>query len=229
MQFIAEGIRMVYGDRRYWRYILVPWIWSTLIFAAVVVVGYFALVPFIQGQIDATIGQNSSGSSFLHGLVALAYAVIWFFIAGFVFLTITAITSSFLWEDLSRKVEESITNSPAPKSTLSNGRIALDSMSRGLFAILIAVLSLVCGWVIPIAGPVLLAGWVGLLDYTSPTFLRYDRTVGEQWPAVARMKGWFGFQIGAGLISLVPFLNVFLLPGLVAGGTCMAVRSRAVR
>ena len=123
---------MVYGDRRYWRYIFVPWMWSTLIFVAVVTVGYFALVPYVQGQIDSAIGPNSSGASFLHGLVALAYAVIWFFIAGFVFLTITAITSSFLWEELSRKVEESITDAPAPKSTLSNARIAIDSLSRGM-------------------------------------------------------------------------------------------------
>jgi uncharacterized protein involved in cysteine biosynthesis len=74
-------------------------------------------------------------------------------------------------------------------------------------------------------GPVLVAGWVGVLDYTSPAFLRYNRTVGEQWPVGTKMKGWFGFQIGAGLLSLLPFVNVLMLPALVAGGTSMAVRS----
>ena len=225
MGYIGEGIKLVFGDRRYWRYIAVPLAWSTAIFLAVIVLGYIALVPWFQGVIDARLGPNSAASGPASALVSVFYFVLWFFIAGFVFLTITSITSSFLWDDLSQKVEQQITGSSAPKSTLKIPRIAVDSISRGMFAIIMAILSLFCGWVLPIVGPVLIAGWIGILDYTSPTFLRYNRTIGQQWSVATRMKGWFGFQIGAGLLSLIPLLNVILLPALVAGGTSMAVRS----
>ena len=216
---------MVFRDRRYWRYILVPWFWSTLIFFSVVVIGYFALVPWIQSVIEARLGPSSETTGLLKSLVAIAYMAIWFFLAGFVFITITSLTSSFLWDDLSQRIEEDITGVPGRKSTLPTGRIVVDSLSRGVFSILIAIASLFCGWVLPFVGPVLLAGWLGVLDYTSSAFLRYDRTVGQQWPVAMKMKGWFGFLVGSGLLSLLPFINVLLLPGLVAGGTVMAVRS----
>lgn len=216
---------MVFRDRRYWRYILVPWFWSTLIFLSVVVIGYFALVPWIQSVIEARLGPSSETTGLLKSLVAIAYVAIWFFLAGFVFITITSLTSSFLWDDLSQRIEEDITGVPGRKSTLPTGRIVVDSLSRGVFSILIAIASLFCGWVLPFVGPVLLAGWLGVLDYTSSAFLRYDRTVGQQWPVAMKMKGWFGFLVGSGLLSLLPFINVLLLPGLVAGGTVMAVRS----
>jgi len=219
---------MVFLDRRYWRYVLIPWLWSVLIFVAVVIVGYFALVPWLQGVVDARLGGDSGASGFLKTLISITYIAIWFFLAGFVFITITSITSGFLWDELSQRIEEQITGQPAPKSTLSNGRIVVDSISRGLFSIAMAILSIFCGWVIPFVAPVLLAGWVGVLDYTSPAFLRYNRTVGLQWPVATKMKGWFGFQIVSGLLSLLPVVNVLLLPALVAGGTAMAVRSRVL-
>jgi uncharacterized protein involved in cysteine biosynthesis len=226
MGYVLEGFRMVFTDRRYWRYIVIPWVWSTLIFLAVVVLGYFLFVPAIQGWIDSRV---SGYEGTIRAVVSLAYAGIWFFIAGFVFLTITAITSSFLWEGLSQRVEEQITGNPAPKSSLATMRIVSDSVSRGVFAILIAILSLFCGWVVPIVAPVILAGWVGLLDYTSPAFLRYNRTIGQQWPVATKMKGWFGFQVASGLLTLVPLVNILMLPALVAGGTSMAVRSGALK
>jgi len=226
MGYVIEGFRMVFADRRYWRYIVIPWVWSTLIFLAVIVVGYYLFVPSIQGWIDSRV-EGYEGT--IRAVVNLAYAGIWFFIAGFVFLTITAVTSSFLWEGLSQRVEEQITGNPAPKSTLPTIRLISDSASRGVFSILVAILSLFCGWVVPVVAPVVLAGWVGLLDYTSPAFLRYNRTVGQQWPSATKMKGWFGFQVASGLLTLVPFVNILMLPALVAGGTVMAVRSGVLK
>lgn len=229
MGFIAEGFRMVFMDRRYWRYVLIPWMWSVLIFLAVVVLGYFLLVPWLQGFIDARLNMDGRAAGLVKLAISLTYAVMWFFLAGFVFLLITSITSSFLWDDLSQRVEEQITGQPAPKSSLPTGRIVSDSISRGVFAILMAIFSMACAWVIPFVGPILVAGWVGILDYSSPAFLRYNRTVGEQWPVATKMKGWFGFQLGAGLLSLIPLVNVLMLPALVAGGTSMAVRSGVLK
>ena len=228
MGYIAEGFRMVFLDRRYWRYVLVPWLWSTLIFFAVVIVGYFALVPWLQGVVESKLGGDSGVTGFAKSLISLTYILIWLFLAGFVFITITSLTSGFLWDELSQRIEEQITGQSAPKSTLPNSRIIVDSLSRGIFSIAMAILSLFCGWILPFIGPVLIAGWVGILDYTSPAFLRYNKTVGNQWPVAMKMKGWFGFQIASGLLSLLPLVNVLLLPALVAGGTAMAVRSRVL-
>ncbi len=216
---------MVFLDRRYWRYVAIPWLWSGLIFLGIVVIGYFALVPWLSGAVEGWLGSGSRWSGLAQTLVSLAYIAIWFLMAGFVFLLITSMTSSFLWDDLSLRVEEQITGQQGRRSTLATGRIVSDSISRGIFAILIAILSLCCGWVVPFVIPIILAGWLGVLDYTSPAFLRHDRTVGQQWPVATKMKGWFGFQVTSGILSLLPFINVLMLPALVAGGTSMAVRS----
>jgi|GEM_PF-1112381 len=226
MGHIVEGARILFRDPRRGRYLLVPWLWSTLIFLAVVVVGYLAVVPWLQSLLAP---RESWSSGPLRALVAFLYFVLWIFIAGFVFLTITAITSSFLWEGLSAAVEESLTGSVAPRSGLSKGRLAMDSLGRLAFVVVISVVSLIAGWFIPIVAPVILAGWVGVLDYTAPAFLRYNRTVGMQWPVAMRMKGWFGFQLAAGFLTLLPVVNVFCLPLMVAGGTVMAVRSGVLR
>lgn len=228
MGHIAEGARIVFGDRRFLRYMIVPWLWSTLIFAAVVVVGYFALVPWLQGMLTPPQGDGPWYLGPLRGLVAFAYLAIWFFIAGFVFLTITSLTSSFLWEKLSAAVEEHLTGARAPLCTLPGRALFWDAMLRGSFAIVMAIFSLFCGWFVPVLGPVILAGWVGLLDYTGPAFLRYNRAVGQQWPVATKMKGWFSFQLVAGALTLLPVVNVFVLPVLVAGGTVMAVRSKVL-
>ncbi len=228
MGYILEGFRLVFLDRRNWRYVLIPWMWSALIFLGVVVIGYITLVPWLRGVVESKVGSGSSFSGPLQSLVSISYFLIWLVIAGFVFLLITSITSSFLWDELSQKVEESITGQAGRKSTLTNGRIISDSISRGVFSIFIAIMSLLCGLVVPFVIPVLFAGWLGVLDYSSSYFLRHDRTVGQQWPVATKMKGWFGFQIGAGLLSLLPLVNVLMLPALVAGGTAMAVRSKVV-
>ncbi len=221
MGHLAEGARIVFGDRRNWRYILIPWIWSLAILLGIMVLGYALLVPWLLGWINERF-QTQTGALFAN----LIYILFWIFAAGFVFITITSFTSSFLWDDLSQKVEEKLTGRPAPQSSLKTSRVVSDSLSRGAFAIAMTFASLFCGWLIPIVGPVLIAGWLGVLDYTSPTFIRYNRTVGQQWPVATRMKGWFGFQLLAGALTLLPVVNVLLLPVMVAGGTVMAVRSK---
>lgn len=40
---------------------------------------------------------------------------------------------------------------------------------------------------------------------------------------VRKLKGRFSFLLGGGLLTLIPVVNVIMLPCLVAGGTLMVV------
>jgi uncharacterized protein involved in cysteine biosynthesis len=50
-------------------------------------------------------------------------------------------------------------------------------------------------------------------------------TLGGQFGRVFRLRGWLTFLLLGGLLTLLPFINVLLLPVMVAAGTIMVAKS----
>ncbi|HTQ11030.1 MAG TPA: hypothetical protein VMI31_13225, partial [Fimbriimonadaceae bacterium] len=98
-----------------------------------------------------------------------------------------------------------------------------DGVARGSFALAVTLLSLCCGWLFFGVPAVLFAGFLGLHDYTSAAYLRRGVTFPAQMSPVGKLEGRFSFAIAAGLLTLIPLVNVLMLPCLVAGGTLMVV------
>jgi len=214
MQFIVQGIGLVFGNRKFWPYIWRPMMISAAVLLAIIALGYWLVVP--AG--DRFMTARGMDSWFTGGLLRLGYAVIWWFLAGVVFVSIGGLLSSFLWEELSLKVEQEV-NPEAPSEKLTGKEILVDAASRGIFAIGIFFGTCACFW-FPI-GAVVLAAWLCLYDYTASAYIRRKTLFPTQFRKAFGVRGSATFALSAGILTLVPFLNVIALPGLVAGGTLM--------
>lgn len=151
----------------------------------------------------------------------LAYLVLFpfaFYLLGSGFL-------GLVFEPLSNAVEKQLgsepTTAPLPlKTTLK------DTLQRLLLNGCLGLLSFGLGFVLgPIAG-FLSAALIGLLDYTAPAYLRRGKTLGRQAHHLFTKPDLYtlSFATVAGLLSLIPFIGLFLAPGLVVGGTLLARR-----
>lgn len=107
---------------------------------------------------------------------------------------------------------------------LTPAQTMLDLAARIALATLVGLAGLVASWVVPVVGPVAMMGALALLDFTCGVYLRRGKRLGSQLGSVWKLPGALGFAVGAGLVTLIPFANVLLFPGLVVGGTRLAAR-----
>jgi uncharacterized protein involved in cysteine biosynthesis len=221
MEHVLEALRLIGANRRLWRYITQPLLISALVFAGVVLGGYFLIVPPLTHLLTGW-GLRPDASSII-GFIA--YAGVWFFIAGIVFIAIASFLSSMLWDRLSVEVEEIVVGH-AVQRTPPTPVVLADAFKRMLLTLAMAILAL-CANVVPVVGPALVAGFVGTLDYTANAYIRRNVLLGRQRGLVFRLPGLPGFYVVAGVITLVPVVNLLMLPVMVTAGTIMVARAEA--
>ncbi|MBX7133636.1 MAG: EI24 domain-containing protein [Fimbriimonadaceae bacterium] len=220
MRYVLRGIELAFGDRRLRPFLWKPWLWSLLIFLCVLVVGYLIWLPF-----SASLAQKWGVSAWLGAtLGTVIYAVFWIFASGVVFLSLAGLLSSLLWDGLSIEVEKIERGYAADRAPALAGQI-WDTLIRLPFVVFIVLSTLLFGWTCFGTAGVLLAGWLGLYDYTACAYLRRQVNFVGQFGRVFRSRAWFGFAVLAGLVTLIPFLNVLFLPALVAGGTLLCMNA----
>jgi len=217
----------VFGERR-----LRPFVWGPMalaggLFALISIAAYFWITPWVQEWLSR-VGIDRAYGALIGGI---AFVVIWWLISMTLYLGLAGILSSFLWEKLSLEIERMEGFAPAESSKVGCGATIYDTILRAIFSLFIAVLTLATGWLCFGIVGVFLAGTLGLLDYSSSSFARRGILVDRQWGAVRRCPGWKGFLVGSGIVSLFPFVNVLMLPALVAGGTllCLKGEQKALR
>lgn len=219
MVFVARGIGLVFGQRRYWPFVWRPMLASGAVFLGIFAIGYWLAVPFMAGQLERVgLSERITG-----GTALLAYGLLWWFLSGVVFVSMAGLLSSVLWDRLSYEVERSIDPNP-PKEQTNWSEWLIDALPRAGFAALIFCGSLGCFWLLPVS--VALASWLCLYDYTASPYLRRGIPFHKQFGLAIRCKGWPTFALTCGLLTLLPLVNVLLLPGLVAGGTLMVAEDK---
>lgn len=215
---------MVLVHRRLWQFVWKPLAQAVAIYLILVVAGLF-VVPWFSQKIAQSFSLVQPGflQSAVPFLSLIAYVLFVWFFSGVLLITATTMLSAMGWDKLSQEVElQAGVTPPRPKVPISV--IALDASIRFGFAFLFLFFSLVLGWVcFGIAG-VLLAGWLALHDFSAPACLRRGEPAWKQTKSLLAKKQWFGFVIGAGIITLIPVVNVLALAPLVAGGTLLRIQ-----
>jgi uncharacterized protein involved in cysteine biosynthesis len=220
MRYLVRGFGILARNRHLWKYLVRPVLLSGLVFLAIVATGYVILVPRVA---DLLAGLGVPGWLSTGG-ATLLYAVLWLFLSGIVFLGIASLFSSLMWDGLSMEVERLEFGDPGGEP--ARWPVALgDIIRRGAFSLTVAALGIGCGWVLFGSVAVFLTGVLGLFDYTASAYLRRGISFPEQMARVGRCPGWAGFMLVAGVVTLIPFVNVLMLPAMVAGGTLMAAES----
>lgn len=193
-----------------------PRLWPLAFVPGLIAAGLYLVLGLIGWQLyGAHLSEGARVAAFLLYLVLFPFV---FYLLGSAFLGV-------VFDPLSRETEREL-GGELPRCPLGFWQLAADTVKRLLLNGAILALALALGGVLgPIAG-VLGAGLVSLLDYTSPAFLRRGSTLGPQARRLLTKPDTetLTFALVAGLLSLVPFLGLFIAPGLVVGGTLLARR-----
>jgi uncharacterized protein involved in cysteine biosynthesis len=217
VEHVREAVALFREHRHLRAYAIKPWLWSTLVFLGVVVLGYFLLVPPLQRMV-AGYGQ------FAQTFITILYFITWIFISGIVFLALTSFLGSFIWDKLSIEVERLIGVQPQTYEPPRVTQIS-ESVKRGVLALCLAALGFGCGFVLPVVAPALVAGYVALLDFTASGFSRRRMSLRAQMRNLKKLNGWQPFLVVGGILTLIPIVNALALPIMVAAGTIMVARS----
>jgi uncharacterized protein involved in cysteine biosynthesis len=178
--------------------------------------GYFLFGAFLS-SVAAAFGVQPPFAWAAAGILLL---VLWVFVSGPVFVGLASVASAVVWENLSLRAEGLVRSDP-PRHRLSFGQLALDLILRGAVTVFLCLVVLVLGWFGLGLVALAIGGWLGLSDFTAPAFARRGLVYPRQPFAALRCRGSAGFWLLAGLTSLVPVLNVLLLPVWIVAGTLM--------
>lgn len=190
---------------------------------AVALMVYVALVASLTIWVVPLIVGSTGLPDWLEQAVVwlgrLGLTVLMSFVAIPIYLALSGLFSSFLWERLSVEVERQVYGD-APNPRIGCVSLVFDSVARACFSAAVFVLSLCFFWTGPIASAVY-AGWIGTLDFSASAYLRRGVLFPAELRRVWRPKGAVGFAICCGMVSLIPLLFVLAMPGMVAGATLL--------
>ncbi|MBX3095871.1 MAG: hypothetical protein KF812_03335 [Fimbriimonadaceae bacterium] len=145
------------------------------------------------------------------------------FLASSLFIHFALMAGGHYWDELSFRVEQRVMGN-APREGMSLARLVLEIAMRLVFALFIALVGLLFGWWLAGVVGVILAGSLAFIDLTAPAFARRGVRFPRQVFAALALKEKVWFVPLAGLIALVPLLNIFLLPGLLSTATIIVAR-----
>jgi uncharacterized protein involved in cysteine biosynthesis len=190
-------------------------------------VGGLLLVPRLEAWLSAL--PNSGMYLIAIEIVAL---LLWLVLFPFLFVLLGGVLFGLVFEPLSRAAEEIVLGRDAVNKIplalpLTKGQLFRDTAARLALNATLGFGAVLFGFVLgPIPG-VLAAATIGLLDYTSPAYLRRGVTLQAQSRRLFFRRPnapTLTFALVAGLLSLIPVVGVLLMPGLVAGGTILVLR-----
>lgn len=221
-----RGIFLVLRTPRLWPLCLGPLLGAVTAYVLLGILGGFLIVPRLPRWLGVSGGEQSLWVRYLG---SAAFVVLWVVLFSWAFVLLAGVFAGFLFDKLSRAVEQTVTTPgtalPAD-APLATGQALGDSLARLVLNASLGVGALLLSFALgPIPG-ILAAALIGLLDLTSPAYLRQGHTLGKQAARLFRSRdaNTFFFALVAGMLSLVPLIGVLLLPGLVAGGTLLARR-----
>ena len=221
MKEVFLGIRLLLKTPQLWPLALAPLVGALLIYIVLGVMGGLWLIP----RIEEWLGEGA-----IFGKITALIA--WILLFPYLFLVFASAFTSIAFEPLAREVERQVTGQQPDKINLTYLQSLRDSGNRLGLNVLLGTIAFVLGLFLGPLGPipgVLVTAVIGLLDYTSVGYLRKGRTLGAQWKHLRTplSSDVLGFALVAGLLSLVPFIGIFLMPGLIAGGTLLALKKQS--
>lgn len=229
MRYVAAGIGMFIRDKSLWRYAWRPMLLSAFVYLAIAALGFAVFVPFVRGAIESAGAQGEGWARFIRdtaGLVAaILYVIVLWVFSGMIYIMICSLFSAFMWDRLCEEVEEKLGIFEKPQP-IGCGILLADSLVRFIVAMFIAAFGFATGWMCMGITAIVSTGWMCLLDFTAPAYLRRGKPFWDQHREVYKLKGWPFFILCTGMLTLLPFINLILLPAMVAGGTMLRAQRR---
>ncbi len=217
MQPIARALRLFRRERALWGYAVKPLLWGIVAYAFVgLMVGGAAF------GIGEAIGSRFGGREWVGFAGLLSAFALWIVFGGAIYLALVALISGFGFDRLSIEVEKREFGRAAGQPLGFPEGIG-DGVGRAVLTVALGLIAL-CGSPTVVI-PFLVAAFLALMDFTAPALLRRGSRLGNQFGAARRIPGALPFALVAGIVVLVPVLNVLALPVLVAAGTILVAEN----
>ena len=210
------------------RYTFLPIVINTIL----MIIGYYFIFKYSFDYTGHLI--SSITPDWLHWIRFILYPVIFvavILLSFFMFTTITLVIGAPFYSILAEKTESILLNIPTPDIPISQTLKETPAMiwrelAKFVYRIPIMLLNLVMLFV-PVIGQIVIAvtgGWCYALDFTSYGFENNHIPLKATYPALKRYrKTCLIFGICVWLSLLIPFLNLFIIPTAVCGGTALWV------
>ncbi len=216
MKSLLRGFAYMSRRPKLWVYAWGPLIVTGLLYVGLLVVAQISLIPLVDKLTPSHVSMPIIGG--------IAVFLLWLVAANFFIIAITSLFSGLLWGRLSVTAEKDIFGD-APDARLGCLPQVKDTLLRLVQAFVFVVAVIAFAWLGPIAGAAA-SGILGVIEFSAPAYARR----GFLYPAqlrVWKLPGAFGFGIGAGLLSLLPFVFVLTMPALVVGATILCREGEA--
>ncbi|MBO6009881.1 MAG: sulfate transporter CysZ [Ruminobacter sp.] len=227
IKYFLKGFSLSTG-RGMKRYTLLPIVINVLL----MLVGYYFSIRWSINYTGELI--NCFTPDWLHWTRFIIYPFIFIaviIVSVLLFTTITLIIGAPFYSILAEKSESILLNKPVPNVPLSRTLKETPAMiwreiAKLIYRIPIMLLNLVMLFV-PVIGEaviVITGGWCYALDFTSYGFENNHIQLKKTYPALKKYRKTclsFGICVWASL--LIPFLNLFMIPAAVCGGTALWV------
>ena len=217
---ILHGTALLWRTPRLWGLALAPLFVAVLLYIALGVGGGVIMIPLLK--------QWAAGAG-PAWLATAGFVVVWILLFPFLFTLLAGAFAGVVFEPLSLAVEKIVRGErgdAVPHTPITGGAAFGDTLARLCLSVALAGTAFVTGFVFGIVPGILAASAVGLLDYTAPFYARRGKTLGAQWRDLSGAPDapTALFAVCAGFLSLLPVIGVLMLPGMVAGGTLLALR-----
>lgn len=224
MTHVLRAVRLLAKHPKLWPAALAPMLLAALANIGLLSYSLGKLVPWLNQFAADHNWPNALGGAAAGTLVVGA----WILVAGPVFLIMFGVFSVPAWDALSRQVEL-VQNGSTPAGKLGCALLGLDIVVRVTTAVLLTSAAVLLGCLgFGLVGSVL-CGWMMLFDLSAPTFARRGVGVFKQYRLVFKCKGWQGFWLVASLSSILPVVNVLMLPILVVAATLLVLENEPGR
>ncbi len=227
MHYFFQGLSLL-TTKGLRRYVLIPLSINLLLFAA----AFFYLLQQVQGWVDTLMSFVPEFLAFLEYLLwpllvlstVLTLAFSFTMIANFIAAPFNAL--------LSEKVELHLTGQALPEQTLGAfmqdvPRMLGREWTKFVYCFPRALVFLVLFFMLPLIGQLLwflFTSWMMAIQYCDYAYdnhkVPFDRM---RQQLRADLTGSYGFGITVSIASMVPFLNLLVMPVAVCGGTAMWV------
>lgn len=238
--YIFQGAGYFLKNKDLWKYVLFPMIINTilLIISLTLVFIYLGdVTEYIRTKLGfqykeydvTTLAAKIWITNTFVGLIGIIIGTILFIFFGLLFFMLTQIIASPFYDALSERVEEKFTAQKVVEMTVWQSlknipRVVLTELKKTTILLMIPIVLLIL-MVVPVIGNISYIICTAVFTSTSygASFVDYIQARKNQTfdSRSGFVKNNFSLLLGFGLPVFIPFLNLFINPFMVTGGTIL--------
>ncbi|GEM_PF-1909209 len=226
MKYPLRGIRLFYSDRSLWRYCLIPFGIILLVYIPLTW-GSIQFSAWVSARIAESVPSfPDSFARLIECLIFISGVLLLITLLAFSVTTLYEIFGGLFFDKLIEEVERKYDlKTSASVSANRNLVMIWDGLVFGVKMFFLTVFLSLAGLLLPLIGEVVIffiLSWYFGISYITLTGYSHGMRWKQQRLMAKKHKMLIlGYGLCAYLFSMIPFLFLFIMPGIIIGGTLL--------